>query len=268
MNILFEFNTIEFQILGVPSYFFFSLLGFVIAVCIYIILIASKRYDVTKYTLILLPSFIGMVLGAKLFGILTGIYRDIGTRIPITFKSLFDTGIVYYGGLAGFLITYYLCLRLRRLDLDLMAINVLAVCIPLFHTFARIGCFTSGCCYGKIYTGIFSIKYTTYIAHQIDTNLRFPVQILEAIFNFGLFIYLLILLRSNDWIKKNILIKYLLIYSGGRFAIEFSRGDIRRGVIHGLSFSQTMSISLWIALFGYLMYQKLLLKGKKEKFNG
>lgn len=264
---LFEFNTIKFQILGVPSYFFFAFLGFVVSVCIYIILIATKKYDVTKYTLILFPSFIGMALGAKLFGILTGIYRDIGMGIPITMESLFDTGIVYYGGLAGFLITYYLCIRLQKYDLDLMIINVLAVCLPLFHTFARIGCFTSGCCYGKVYTGIFSIKYTTYILNHIDTSLRFPVQILEAIFNFGLFIYLLVMLNSNEWINKNILIKYLSIYSVGRFAIEFLRGDFRRGIVHGLSFSQVISIILWIVLFVYFIYRKLF-KREKEDFNG
>lgn len=267
MYILFEFSTINFQILGVPSYFLFALLGFVVSVCTYIILIASKKYDVTKYTFILLPSFIGMAFGAKLFGILTGIYRAIGAGIPITKESLFDTGIVFYGGLAGFLITYYICLRIQKYEMDLMILNVLAVCIPLFHTVARIGCFTSGCCYGKVYTGIFSIKYTTYILHHIDTNLRFPVQILEAVFNFGLFIYLLVLLNSNNWIKKNTLIKYLSIYSVGRFVIEFFRGDIRRGIVHGVSFSQTISIILWIILFGLFMYRKLF-KRKREDFNG
>lgn len=269
MSDLLEFNTVGFQIFGVPSYFFFALCGFVIAICLYIILMASKGYDVTQCTKILFPSFIGMAIGAKLFGILTGIYRSIGANTTITLNSILDTGIVFYGGLLGFLSTYFLCLRSRRCCLDRQAIDILAVCIPLFHTFARIGCFTSGCCYGRFYSGILSIKYTTYIENSIDVNMRFPVQLLESLFNFGLFIYLLLLLRSNEWRSKNILIRYLTIYSIGRFFLEYLRGDIRRGIIGDLSFSQTVSILLWLILFVYILHQRNLSIGmKKEERNG
>lgn len=187
---------------------------------------------------------------------LTGIYRSIGNNTKITLDSILDTGIVFYGGLIGFLIAYFLCLQSRHFHLDGQAINILAVCIPLFHTFARIGCFTSGCCYGRLYTGILSVKYTTYIENSININLRFPVQLLESLFDLGLFVYLLTLLRSKEWRSKNILIRYLTIYSIGRFFLEYLRGDIRRGIVDGLSFSQTVSIFLWLMLLGYALLQR------------
>jgi len=265
---LLEFNTIDFQVFGVPSYFFFALCGFVIATCAYIIFMASKDYDVTQSIKLLFPSFVGMAIGAKLFGILTGIYRSIGTNSPITLHSIYDTGIVFYGGLLGFLGTYFLCLRSRNCYLDHHAIDIVTVCIPLFHTFARIGCFTSGCCYGILYNGIFSVKYTTYVENSIDINMRLPVQLLESLFNLGLFLYLLFLQKSQEWRTKNLLIRYLAIYSIGRFFLEYIRGDFRRGIIGGISFSQAVSIIIWIVLLKYNLRQhKFLTNIPKEERN-
>ena len=53
-----------------------------IAICTYIMLMASKRYELSDSMKTLLLSFIGMALGAKFFGFLTGIYRDIGLGKP------------------------------------------------------------------------------------------------------------------------------------------------------------------------------------------
>ena len=49
-----------------------------------------------------------MALGAKGFGFLTGIYRNIGIGKPITLDALLDTGIVFYGGaVVGFFYGIY-----------------------------------------------------------------------------------------------------------------------------------------------------------------
>lgn len=197
-----------------------------------------------------------MALGAKFFGYLTGIYRNLGLGKPITIDSLVDTGIVYYGGLLGLLGTYTLCLKDKNSKLDVYSVDVLSVCFPFFHAIARIGCFLSGCCYGKIYQGMLAINYTVIIEGNIDTNFRFPVQLVEAAFEFGVFLYMLTLLRSKEWKKKKLLLRYLTIYSIGRFFIEFLRGDIRRGLIYGVSFSQCISGLIWIALISYYLKRR------------
>lgn len=99
---------------------------------------SSKRYDISQSMRILFISLLGMVLGAKVFGILTGVYRNIGIGEKITLRTLLDTGIVFYGGLFGLLIVFMLCLHSRHFSLDKYALDVLAVCIPLFHSIARI----------------------------------------------------------------------------------------------------------------------------------
>lgn len=254
--------------MGIPAYFFCAFTGFVIATCIYIVLMSSKKYDISQSTKILFLSLCGMALGAKGFGFLTGIYRNIGIDEPITLDTLLDTGIVFYGGLFGLIITYSLCLKSKHCNLDTQALNILAVCIPLFHAIARIGCFLSGCCFGKLYQGILSINYITTIENHVDENLRFPVQLVEALFEFFIFIYLLSLLKNEHWRSKRLLLRYLAIYSSGRFLLEFLRGDIRRGLIYGISFSQCISVIIWIVLTGYCLNQHTSLKIKREDHNG
>lgn len=219
-------------------------------------LMSSKNYDLSQSIKTLFVSLVGMALGAKLCGYLTGIYRDIGLGNPITLDSVIDTGIVYYGGLLGLITTYYLCLQAKRCVLDVHSLDVLAVCFPLFHSIARIGCFLSGCCYGKIYQGTLAINYTTIIEGNVDRNLRFPVQLFESLFELALFIYLLSLLHKKEWRLKKLLLRYLAIYSVGRFFLEFLRGDIRRGIICGVSFSQCISILIWIALITYYLKRR------------
>lgn len=252
------FNTINFRILGIPAYFFCAFTGLILTTCVYIVLMSSKKYDISQSTRILFISLCGMALGAKGFGFLTGIYRNIGTGKTITVDDLFDTGIVFYGGLFGLIIIYLICLKSRRCNLNMQAVNVLATCIPLFHAVARIGCFLSGCCFGKLYQGIFSVNYITTIENHVDENFRFPVQLVEALFEFLLFIYLLYLLKSDEWRSKKLLLRYLVVYSSGRFLLEFLRGDIRRGIVYGISFSQCVSVLIWIVLIGNYLKQQMV----------
>ena len=226
----------------------------------------SKQYNLSQSIRILFISLVGMALGAKIFGCFTGIYRDVGVGKAITLDSILDTGIVYYGGLLGLIATYSICLRSKRCVLDIHALDVLAVCFPLFHMIARIGCFLSGCCYGKICHCIFSVAYTSIIEGCVDINSRIPVQLIESLLELTIFIYLYCLLRSKSWESKHLLFKYLFIYSVCRFFLEFLRGDVRRGLIHGVSFSQCISVMIWITLFCF--YLKRNTSKHKEDYNG
>lgn len=250
------------QIFGIPAYFFWAFMGFVVTTCIYIVLMSSKKYNISQSMKILAVSLLGLVLGAKIFGFLTGIYRNIGNGEKVTLKTLLDTGIVFYGGLFGLLIVFMLCLHSKHCSLDKYALEVLAVCVPLFHSIARIGCFSSGCCFGEIYKGVLSINYITIINGRVDENIRFPIQLVESSFEFLLFLYLLTLLNSAQWKEKKILEKYLIFYSIARFMFEYLRGDMRRGLICGVSFSQCISVLIWINV-GFLYLKRYMISKQK-----
>ena len=100
-----EFNSVGFCILGIPAYFFCAFTGTVVATCTFIILLTSKGYNLQKHTKALAVSVAGLIVFARIFGCLTGIYKSIGSNEIISFATIKNTGIVFYGGLIGMLIT-------------------------------------------------------------------------------------------------------------------------------------------------------------------
>lgn len=240
------FNAVGFTIFDIPGYFFFAGIGLVVSTSVFIVLIAEKKYSLPKNIRILFASAVIVILTARLFGCISGIYRDVGLERNVTWDGIKNTGIVFYGGLIGLLVSYGIMARTSKQDICIM--DVLAVCIPLFHSIARVGCFFGGCCFGRESHSPLAILYTTTVFNEVITAYRLPTQLIEAAFNLILFLYLLHLLRSEEWKSKNILRRYLLIYSVGRFMIEFLRGDLVRGVINGISFSQVISVLIWIYL--------------------
>ena len=242
-----EFNSIGYRIFEIPAYFFCAFSGAVVAICAFIILLSSKKYNLQQQIKALAISILGLVICARLFGCATCIYKAIGNGESVTLDTIKNTGIVFYGGLIGMLITYNVCIRSRLItQKDYHILDVLAVTFPLFHTIARIGCFLAGCCYGIERETPLSVKYTNLENGVNVTAMRIPVQLIEAGFNFVLFIYLLILVKKDEWKTKHILYRYLLIYSTMRFFLEFIRGDTARGVICGISFSQVIAVGIWI----------------------
>lgn len=241
------FNAVGFTIFDIPGYFFFVGIGLVVSICTFIILVTEKRYPLPQNMRILFVSAICVILSARFFGCISGIYSNVGLGCDITWDGIKNTGIVFYGGLIGLLISYGILSKACKQDVYIM--DVLAVCIPLFHSIARIGCFLGGCCFGKESHSHIAINYTTTIVSRVVTAYRIPIQLIEAGFNMVLFLYLFGLFRTKEWKSKNILQRYLFIYSVGRFIIEFFRGDLVRGVIYGISFSQVISVLIWIYLF-------------------
>lgn len=249
-------NTPEFSIWGIPPYLFFACIATVVAVCTFIVLLAEKGYRIDRYLKILVVAIGGLIILARLFGCLSGIFGAIGRHEEITWDTVRNTGIVFYGGLIGLLVTYHIVVSKTKQSIHIDTINILVVTIPLFHSISRIGCFLGGCCYGIECNGLLSVLYTTDIFGEVVTARRLPVQLIEALFNFALFLYLLLLLRRDDWKRQNILERYLIIYSVFRFILEFFRGDIIRGIIAGVSFSQVISIGIWVAIIVRIKLRK------------
>lgn len=145
-----------------------------------------------------------------------------------------SSGYVFYGGLLGVILAISLYTRKDR-DLRTRIYHMVTPAFPLFHGFGRIGCFMAGCCYGIplpapiTFFGMFTLD-------------RLPVQIFEAVFEFVLFAVLLVVEKRRP--QTDILKVYLLAYAVFRFAIEFFRGDVVRGIFLGLSTAQWVSLGI------------------------
>ena len=155
---------------------------------------------------------------------------------------------VLYGGLFGVIFTLMFLTR-NDADMRKKVFEISVPAMPLFHAFGRIGCFLAGCCYGK--------KLSTPIVIGTIEFARIPVQIIESMAEFILFIVLFILSKKNRDI--DLLRIYLVIYAVIRFADEFLRGDKIRGIYGGVSTAQ------WISLIILFVYGFEYIKGRYSK---
>jgi phosphatidylglycerol:prolipoprotein diacylglycerol transferase len=228
---------------------------------IYACLMARKfDYDYSDLIIFLLLISIGVIIGSHLLYAIVNynnmIYIFEKIKKINTFKKLFNVlnylfgGSVFYGGLFGGLIVGYIISNNNCKYRNFFDISITS--IPLFHFFGRIGCFLGGCCYGiKSTIGFIYTKNPIIEANGVK---RFPVQILEAIFDIVLFFLLNYLLRHKK-LKDKLLYVYLSVYAAGRFFIEFFRGDTYRGIWFSLSTSQIISILIILVLIIRFCYE-------------
>jgi phosphatidylglycerol:prolipoprotein diacylglycerol transferase len=243
----------------IGSYWLMMLVG-VLAFGIYAGVTAVKRkYDFIDMAMFFSILSIGVILGCHLLYALVNykntayVLENIKQMNIISVLGNIFRGRIFYGGLIGLLAVGFIVIR--KDNSYMKYFDIIAAGIPLFHFFARIGCFLAGCCYG-IESKIGFIYYNSPLAES-NGIMRFPVQLLESLFCIILFFYLNYLLINNKF-KNKLLYLYLLIYPTGRFFIEYLRGDESRGIWFHLSTSQIISIliiSLILIRF-FILYKK------------
>ncbi len=234
------------------TYAVFAAIGLVATFVAALLLCFKLRQNWVRQIPMMLLSLVGLVVGAKLFGMISyeSYLRSVGAEI--TLKKLFNnSGIVFYGGLLGFYgmlaLLFWKLLPKKRLGWDIVAVST-----PLFHGFARIGCYFGHevvdgelvwqpCCYGVRMDNAFC-------SHFWDG--RLPVQLMESAFNFLLFGALLVLLIKRHTSDRHggLVGIYLAAYALFRFVIEFFRGDEVRGGYGVFSFSQVVSLLILFAI--------------------
>jgi len=251
-----------FQLFGktVTMLMVFSILGIVISFLVAIWLTKKKNLSVEDTFYMLLFTLIGCFIGAKLFYFIFSVNHF--WLSELTFLQNFSRfciivingGLVFYGGLIGGIVGAFIYLKAFHLPVFRYFDTLLPI-IPLFHAFGRLGCYFTGCCHGFPYNGPFRVVYTNSFS-TINNQAYFPVQLIEALFNFILFLLLTYLLFKKPNLNQGRSVGlYLLCYSIMRFLLEYLRGDEIRGRLLLFSSSQWISLLLipiaLFLLFGY-----------------
>ena len=182
-------------------------------------------------------SAVGGVLGAKLLYILTDIKNIIAD--PSMLLDL-SNGFVVYGGFIGGVIADVIYCRVKKVFVP-QWFDVLIPSVPLAQAFGRLGCFMSGCCYGKETDGWLSITFTDSDFAPNNVAL-YPTQLMSSAANFIHFFLLLYVIPRFFKKPGQTFSFYLIFYSIGRFFMEMFRGDMERGEIGPFSTSQFISI--------------------------
>lgn len=218
-----------------------------------------------------------VAIGAIVFGFIFAILFQSYYRFLATGEWEWNSGMTFYGGLIGavisFLLIYFIAghflfkdkLHIHKFNLMLMCI---LPCIVVAHAFGRIGCLFAGCCHGAVTDSPIGIPM------HINGNSRpavnvVPIQLFESIFLFLLFGALLYLLlkKKSEYIASI----YIIAYGVWRFIIEFWRADKSRGSsgISWLSPSQLTAIIMVIIgvalIFLYKRFFKRILENYGKK---
>ena len=205
------------------------------------IITKQQVYDFLFYVIL-----IGIV-GARLFYVVLNLsyYKS----NPLEILQVWKGGLVYYGGFVAVLIFAFFYCGHKKINIIKLT-DVFAPALALGHAFGRIGCFFSGCCYGK------SSDCFLAIAH------KHPTQLYEAFGNFIIF-YIL-----HNRLKKShkdgyVFVLYMILYSLLRFFVEFFRGDDRGMFFLGLSPAQNISIVIFVTAVVILLFTKNGAKNEK-----
>ncbi|MCY6959208.1 prolipoprotein diacylglyceryl transferase [Clostridium brassicae] len=229
---------ILFEVFGIKVYGY----GFMITIgIIFALVLLNKRsrtrgYDEDKLWDMAIFTIISGVIGGKILYILTD-FNYIKSN-PIAIIKEFGSGFVIYGAIIGGVLGIVIYCRRKKWSI-LKTIDLVAPSVALAQGFGRIGCFLAGCCYGRethLPIGVI-FKESPFAPNHITLH---PTQLYSSMFDFGLALFLLWYDKKE---RKNgkVFSMYVIIYSVGRFIVEFLRND-PRGTVGILSTSQFIAI--------------------------
>lgn len=219
----------------------------------------SMNIDIEGIDTIALVILSGGVLGAKGLYWMTQINQIISNpRLLLDFTN----GFVLYGGIIGGVLAGLCYSRIKGLSFPVYS-DLVIPSVALAQGFGRIGCFFAGCCYGQVTSSRFGIQFPAGVAAPAGVKLL-PTQLISSGLDFLLFL-ILVMYAKRKKADGQVTALYMVLYSGGRFILEYFRGDMERGSIGQLSTSQFIAVFIFIV--GCMILAAMQFKAKPEALN-
>jgi hypothetical protein len=223
--------SIRFFNTSIHSFHFFGATGYFLG-----LILGVWLADVTN--LAIWPVVLCALTGAGVLFGLTWLYKAVTGR----------EDLVYYQHEIAIMVCCMILLMLlqqpvlKYLDITLMGIGV-------FLLFGRIGCFSVGCCHGRI--GKWGVIYTDkHVAEGFHKHFAgipiFPIQLVESgcvLATVFIGCYAII----GGYLPGTALLLYTVIYGAVRFILEYYRGDTERPYWKGFSEAQWTTCGIFAA---------------------
>ena len=181
---------------------------------------------------------VGGFLGAKI------LYCIVEWRLFLSdpLACLSSNGFVVYGGIIAGVFAGWLFCRLKKLPFR-KYFDIVLPSVAVAQGFGRIGCFLAGCCYGTETDAWYGIAFSHSNFAPNGVKL-IPTQLISSAGMFAIAGILFLYARKERKPGK-VGALYLILYSIGRFFVEFLRGDYR-GEVWIFSTSQFISVLMLI----------------------
>lgn len=224
----------------------------------------AKRYGIDPQKILDLSVLIilAAVVGSRLLYV---VFHLDQYRNPLDVFALWQGGATFYGGFILAMAASYWWVQRNGIAFLTIA-DVMAPSIALGLVFTRVGCFLSGCCYGKPTDGPLGLVFppdspagsaAAALAQQLgrDTVALHPAQAYSSLK--GLVIFTILMLLQPKLVKRGSTFGLLLVLYGiGRFIIDFFRiYEDNARILFGLSFNQVISVVL-VAVGTYLLTRR------------
>lgn len=252
-QILYSFGSIN-----IYSYGLMIAIGIIAAVSIFLRGTKKIGLDEDSVLNMIIITIISGVLGGKILYIITD-YETVKANGGIFNLKNFGEGFVIYGAIIAGMLSIYIYSRRKKWNI----VKVLDAVVPgvaIAQGFGRIGCFLAGCCYGAETSCKLSVVFPRESLAPSGVHLH-PTQVYSSIFDFLLGAFLIWYSKKENK-DGRVFSMYLIIYSIGRFLVEFLRNDPRGSV--GI-FSTSQFISIFMFFIGLFIFKLDKFRGRKSK---
>lgn len=230
-------------IFGVQTYMILYFTGWIVAFAFARRLAKLNNINIGKidYSLLLI------LVMAPLFGRILFFMGPWGGWLNFRdFINIFHDGYIFYGMLlGGYLASLIMKKRLKAGD---KIYDIFAFVPPIGMFIGRIGCFFAGCCYGLKTKSFYALEYLG------QGFARYPTQTLSSLLHLIILVTLL-KVRERKRFDGQLGLLFLIMYSIGRFMIDFLKEDMRF-----FGFTPTQYISVVILIIGGWAYYAALSK--------
>ena len=227
---------------SVRSYGLIVALAILLGAGVAYVLTADKEYREHLLN-VLLYAVLGAIIGARLWQVFFyewGYY----SQHPAEILMLWHGGMAIQGSLVGAFVVGLIYTRMYRLSFWRLA-DLAAPGLIFGQGIGRIACFLNGDAFGSPTNSGFGLVYppgtTAYTAY--GSQPLWPAEVWEGQWDMVVFALILMISRWRKWPQGLVFLTYITLYSLGRFALEFLRGDGARYLFHWTS-AQWTSISM------------------------
>lgn len=223
----------------------------------------AKGTPYQKHILDLVPyAAIGALICARLWHVFFfdwDYYAQHLAEIP----RIWQGGIAIQGALIGGLAAVAIYTRKHRISFWELA-DIMAPAIVLGQAIGRFACFLNGCAFGSPTGSSFGLIYPegTVAFEVYGSQPLWPAEVWEGQWDLIVFVVLL-LLRYRKWPTGFFFLTYNILYSLGRFMLEFLRGDSPRYVFNWTA-GQWTSMGVIVVCLSVLIMFLISNRQKKE----